>query len=60
MTAKRIAEKFGVNVMKVGYGKRAKWVAFRGGNGTGLPVEEIAEAYRLDTLCVRIERAIAK
>jgi hypothetical protein len=56
-TAKAIAAKYGVNVMKVGFGKRAKWMAFRGGNGTGNPVQDIAQAYSLAALAKRVEKA---
>jgi len=59
MRAKTIADKFGVNVMKVGHGKRAKWVAFRGGNGTGEPVVDVATAYHLAELAKRVAKAVA-
>lgn len=59
MTAKSVAAKYGVSVMKVGYGQRAKWVAYRGGNGTGEPVVNVAESYTLVTLTTRIARSLA-
>lgn len=61
MTAEKIAKKFGVNVMQVGSTKRArKWVAFRGGNGTGLPVVDIAQAFNLVELVRRLEAKLGK
>ncbi len=59
MTAEKIRKKYNVSVMKFGYGKRAKWHAYRGGNGTGAPVEEIAEAYHLVELAKRVAKKLA-
>jgi hypothetical protein len=59
MTSKMIQTKHGVNVMKVGYGNRQKWVAFRGGNGTGQPVVDIAQAYHLVELEKRISKVLS-
>lgn len=59
MTAKKLAEKFGVNILKDGslvIRRKRQWYAFRGGNGTGLPVEYVAQAYTLATLAKRLER----
>lgn len=57
MTAKRLAEQFGVNITKVGLLKREqRYVAHTGGNSTGQPVVEIAEAYTLRTLAQRLDR----
>ena len=58
MTSKKVAAKYDVHVRKIGWGERAKWVAFRGGNGTGMPVVDIAEACSLRTLSKRISAAL--
>jgi hypothetical protein len=65
MTAKTIETRFNVNVMRIKQPikkgvDRSYWIAFRGGNGTGEPVVDIAEARTLVTLAVRVERALAK
>ena len=58
MTAQTIRDKYRVNVMKFGWtAKTSKWVAFKGGNGTGEPVVEIAEAYHLVELERRVKKA---
>ena len=58
MTSKKIENDYTVNVMKIGWGKRSYWTAFRGGNGSGLPVIEIANAYTLRALAVRVARKV--
>lgn len=61
-TRDRLAERFGVNVLRIGRPKKGRrnrsyWVAYRGGNGTGVPVVSLAEAFTLDALARRLERA---
>lgn len=61
MTAAKLANKYNVNVYKFGNMKKnQKWVAYQGGNGTGLPVIDVAEAYRLEELEKRIKKFFEK
>lgn len=56
MRAKTIAAHFNVHVMRL----NGKWVAFRGGWGTGEPVVDIATACTTDTLWKRVAAALAR
>ena len=53
--AKTIEEHFKVHIMRF----KNKWHAFRGGYGTDKPVIDIAQAYNLDTLWVRVAKALS-
>lgn len=55
LKAKTIAEHFNVSVMLI----RGKYHAYRGGNGTGAPVQDVAQACRTDTLWKRVAQALA-
>lgn len=61
MTKETVARKFGVNVMRherpMKRGKRRSYyTAFRGGNGTGEPVVEVARAYTLAALARKLAK----
>jgi hypothetical protein len=62
MTMKQIEAKYNVNVIRTRSSRHNcnKYAAFLGGNSTGEPVVEVAEAYTLVTLAVRTERYFAK